>query len=62
MSEAPKLWRIIAGRTVREKDSCVIREIEHEFIVEGESLNEVWKQHERLLSGYEYIKASVVEQ
>lgn len=59
MSEAPKLWRIIAGRTVTKEDSC-IQQIEHEFIVEGESLNEVWEQHARLLTGYEYVKASAV--
>lgn len=59
MSESPKLWRIIAGRTVRE-EGYAPRQMEWEFIIEGESLCEVWQKHETLLSGFEYIKASVV--
>ena len=59
MSESPKLWRIIAGKTfITEDDDFEM--LEHEFIVEGEDLCEVWKKHEKLFGNYEYIKASAV--
>jgi len=59
MSEKPKLWRIIAGRTVKE-EGYEPRQMEWEFVFGGESLAEVWQKHEALLSGFEYIKASAV--
>lgn len=59
MSDTPKLWRILAGRTIKE-EGYEPRNMEWEFIVEGESLCEVFLKHEKLLSGYEYIKASAV--
>ena len=59
MSEAPKLWRIIAGRTVKQ-DGYEPRQLESEFIVAGETLTDVWNRYGEQLSGYEYIKASAV--
>ena len=59
MSEAPKLWRIIAGRTVTQ-EGYEPRQMESEFIVAGETLIDVWNKYGEQLSGYEYIKASAV--
>ena len=59
MSEAPKLWRIIAGRT-EKAEGYEPRNMEWEFIFEGENLCDVWIANEKLLSGFDYIKASVV--
>lgn len=59
MSKAPKLWRIIAGRT-EKAEGYEPRNMEYEFIIAGESLCDVWQANEKLLSGFEYIKASVV--
>ena len=61
MSEAPKLWRIIAGR---KGDISIAgyepQYEESEFIVAGETLTDVWNKYGEELSGYEYIKASAV--
>lgn len=59
MSDTPKLWRILAGRTVKE-EGYEPRQMEWEFLIAGESLCEVFQKYENLLSGYEYIKASAV--
>lgn len=59
MSKAPKLWRIIARKT-EKMEGYEPRNMEWEFIIAGESLCEVFQKYEKLLSGYEYIKASAV--
>lgn len=59
MSETPKLWRIIAGRTEKQADGTD-KQIQHEFITEGDTLNEVLLRHDLLLSQYNWLDASAV--
>lgn len=59
MSDTPKLWRIIAGKT-EKREGYAPRNMEWEFIIEGESLCDVFMKYEKQLSGFEYIKASAV--
>jgi hypothetical protein len=59
VSEAPKLWRIIARRTEKQADGTD-KQIQHEFITEGDTLNEVLLRHDLLLSQYNWLDASAV--
>ena len=59
MSEAPKLGRILAGRTEKQEDGTD-KQIQHEFIAEGDTLNEVLLRHDLLLSQYHWLDASAV--
>ena len=59
MSDTPKLCRILAGRTEKQADGTD-KQIQHEFIAEGDTLNEVLLRHDLLLSQYHWLDASAV--